>query len=659
MAMKLSTLVFRTMWKNSRLYGLYFLALIFSSGLYFSFLTLAANPSVVEMNSTSMKAGAAFETGSVILVVIVFFFVLYANQLFMKHRSKEFGLYQLIGLPKGRIARMLLLENSVMWLIAVAVGVGMGAIFSRFFALLFLKVVEVERSVTVEFSLDALVQTALIFVILFIVMYLQSLLHMSRTKLIDLFHTSGKAEQRVKRFSWISMIIGFMGIGLIILGYYLSTQLLTSDKFNTENALYVGMLTILGSVIIGTYIFFRFSVSALLNVQRKARQGHVKIVDIVAISPIMHRMKTNSLSLSLITTLTALALAVLTLSYIAYTSADTRAKENMPFDIGTITEQAVQLEKEFDKASIEYDKHTFTILETNFDLKNAYSREIPDILQDDTMSLLVVKEGQVKSMMPDLILNDDEVAVFNYAKMTDFFMPLEKNKKIELVDLKQKATITMIEERFVLPSMLSYGSPIMVVSDSMFNEIKKHTTELPSIQSFTGFDIKDEQQLEKAQDIYMDTTNGMATVGKGEDSYELNFSTQQQEYQVFLETMGIIIFVAGFLGLAFLLTTGSILYFKQMSEAEDEAPQFTMLRKIGFTEQELMKGVSYKQLFNFGFPLLIGIFHSYFAVKAGWIMFGIGFEKPFMTVLAVYIVLYLVFALLTLRYYRKIITKSL
>ena len=656
--MKLSTLVFRTMWKNSRLYGLYFLALIFSSGLYFSFLTLAANPSVVEMNSTSMKAGAAFEAGSVILVVIVFFFVLYANQLFMKRRSKEFGLYQLIGLPKGRIARMLLLENSVMWLIAVAVGVGMGAIFSRFFALLFLKVVEVERSVTVEFSLDALVQTALIFVILFIVMYLQSLLHMSRTKLIDLFHTSGKAEQRVKRFSWISMIIGFMGIGLIILGYYLSTQLLTSDKFNTQTALYVGMLTILGSVIIGTYIFFRFSVSALLNVQRKARQGHVKIVDIVAISPIMHRMKTNSLSLSLITTLTALALAVLTLSYIAYTSADTRAKEGMPFDIGTVTEQAVQLEKKFDKAGIDYDKYTFDILEAGFDLKNAYSREIPDILQDDTMSLLVVKEGQVKSMMPDLILNDDEVAVFNYAKMTEFFMQLEKNKKSELVDLKQKATITMIEERFVLPSTLS-NSPTMVVSDSMFNEIKKHAKELPSIQSFIGFDIDDEQQLEKAQQIYMDTTNGMAKVGKGEDSYKMSFSTQEQHYRVFLETMGIVIFVAGFLGLAFLLTTGSILYFKQMSEAEDEAPQFTMLRKIGFTEQELMKGVSYKQLFNFGFPLLIGIFHSYFAVKAGWVMFGIGFEKPFMTVLAVYIVLYLVFALLTLRYYRKIITKSL
>ncbi|WP_010304868.1 FtsX-like permease family protein [Kurthia senegalensis] len=105
--MKLRTLVFRTMLKNSQLYSLYFFALLFSSGLYFAFLTLADNPSVIKMNSESVKAGAVFEVASYLLVAIVFFFVLYANQLFLKRRSKEFGLYQLIGLSKPRIARML------------------------------------------------------------------------------------------------------------------------------------------------------------------------------------------------------------------------------------------------------------------------------------------------------------------------------------------------------------------------------------------------------------------------------------------------------------------------------------------------------------------------------------------------------------------------
>ena len=196
----------------------------------------------------------------------------------------------------------------------------------------------------------------------------------------------------------------------------------------------------------------------------------------------------------------------------------------------------------------------------------------------------------------------------------------------------------------------------MVTSDSLYHELKKHQQEKTSITVFTGYNLVDKKQLAQAQKIYYEVTDGQF---KRDDGFDMTLSTQDEEYRALLEMMGIIIFVAAFLGLAFLLTTGSILYFKQMSEAEDEAPQFAMLRKIGFTEQELMRGVRYKQLFNFGFPLLIGICHSFFAIKAGWILFGVGYEKPFMTVLAIYIVLYLLFAFLTMRYYRSIVAKSL
>lgn len=655
--MKLSTLVFRTMWKNSRLYGLYFIALIFSSGLYFSFLTLAANPSVVEMNTTSVKAGAAFKAGSVILVVIVFFFVLYANQLFMKRRSKEFGLYQLIGLPKSRIARMLLLENSIMWLAAIAVGVGLGAIFSRFFALLFLKVVDVERVVIIDFSVSALLQTLFVFVILFMIMYLQSLVHMSRTKLIDLFHVSAKAEQRVKRFSWVSMVIGFMGIGLIVLGYYLSTQLFNEDIVETTTSLYTAMLTILASTIIGTYLFFRFSVAALLNIQRKARQGHVKIVDIVAISPIMHRMKTNALSLALITTLTALAIGVLTLSYISYSSAEVRSKESMPFDMGVVNKQHTALDKAFDEVGIGYKKYQFDLIRADVNLTDALGRQLPEVLQENPdTSLYVLNEGQVKKAAPDVTLAEDETAIFGYGTVTEFMLPLEEQKTFELSALKQKVKLVSLNDQSLLPSLFSYGMPVMVTPDSLYHELKKHQQEKTSITVFTGYNLVDKKQLAQAQKIYYEVTDGQF---KRDDGFDMTLSTQDEEYRALLEMMGIIIFVAAFLGLAFLLTTGSILYFKQMSEAEDEAPQFAMLRKIGFTEQELMRGVRYKQLFNFGFPLLIGICHSFFAIKAGWILFGVGYEKPFMTVLAIYIVLYLLFAFLTMRYYRSIVAKSL
>ncbi len=113
--MKLSTLVIRSMRKNIKHYYLYFFALIFSAGLYFSFITLQHNEAVVKLTHSRMKAAAGFQVGSILLLIIVFFFVFYANQLFLKRRSKEIGLYQMIGIPKSTISYMLTIENIILW----------------------------------------------------------------------------------------------------------------------------------------------------------------------------------------------------------------------------------------------------------------------------------------------------------------------------------------------------------------------------------------------------------------------------------------------------------------------------------------------------------------------------------------------------------------
>ncbi|MBM7610195.1 hypothetical protein JOD29_003474 [Lysinibacillus composti] len=93
----------------------------------------------------------------------------------------------------------------------------------------------------------------------------------------------------------------------------------------------------------------------------------------------------------------------------------------------------------------------------------------------------------------------------------------------------------------------------------------------------------------------------------------------QQSYEELrkeqIATIGTTVFITSFLGLAFLLTTW--LYFKQMAEAEDERESYMILRKIGFSTSHLMSGIYAKQAFNFGVPLIIGLFHSYFAVKSG------------------------------------------
>ena len=122
--MTLSQLVLRSMKKNIKHYYLYFFALIFSVTLYFSFITLEHNPTVLQATEESGTATAGFGAATYLLYFIILFFVLYANHLFMKRRSKEIGLYQLIGMTKSLIVRLIALENIILFVGAVVIGMG-------------------------------------------------------------------------------------------------------------------------------------------------------------------------------------------------------------------------------------------------------------------------------------------------------------------------------------------------------------------------------------------------------------------------------------------------------------------------------------------------------------------------------------------------------
>ncbi|MGV4964767.1 bacitracin ABC transporter permease, partial [Priestia aryabhattai] len=195
------------------------------------------------------------------------------------------------------------------------------------------------------------------------------------------------------------------------------------------------------------------------------------------------------------------------------------------------------------------------------------------------------------------------------------------------------------------------GMPAAIVDDAVFNELKQNAD--PSIQKessvYTGIDISNEDNLPKANELFGEI--------KFSDNSLNNSRIEMIRSQK--QNMGLIMFIVAFLGLAFLITSGCILYFKQMDESEDEKPNYTILRKLGFTEKDLLKGIKIKQLFNFGIPLIVGLLHSYFAVQSGWFLFGTEVWMPMIIVMIVYTVLYSIFGILSVLYYKKIIKEAL
>lgn len=173
----------------------------------------------------------------------------------MKRRSKEIGLFQLIGMTKGLVFRLIALENIILFSLAVMIGMVIGYFSSRFFAMVLLKILEIDMIVQLKFSLDAFQQSVLLFSILLIIILFQMLWMIRRLSLLSLFTAAKKADERIKGFSIFQMVMGLIGVALIIYGYYQSTMLFNVEKASVYNNLFLHMLVILGSTILGTFLF--------------------------------------------------------------------------------------------------------------------------------------------------------------------------------------------------------------------------------------------------------------------------------------------------------------------------------------------------------------------------------------------------------------------
>ncbi|WP_277583938.1 ABC transporter permease [Psychrobacillus antarcticus] len=657
--MTLNQLVLRSMRKNIKSYYLYVFALVFSVSLYYSFVTLQYNPAIVNEIGTG-RSSAALKAASYLLLFIVTFFVLYANKLFMNRRSKEIGLYQLVGMSKSLVARLIAIENIILWFSAIVIGVLVGLLTSRIFVMILLKIVEKDAFVELSFSIEALMMTVVVFSVLLLIVILQTAIRIKRVTLLALITTTAVADERVKKFNAFQMFLGFVGLISIGYGYYLSTTIL--DNLNvTPNVLLFKMVSILALTVGGTYFVFRFSVALILNFVRKSKKGLMSIQDVLSLSTIMHRMKANAMSLTTITVLSASTLAILTFTYISYYSADSVAMEAVPYDYIMYEDTGFELVEEFDKEGIQYTRYDIDLLAVPADVRPLLVKEAALNKTISTeLGVQVVSLKAIQNKLPNLHLQEGEGYILGYNSLSAENIRIEAQKSIQFNTSagEEEIFIKEVTEDLLLPNYHYYGFTV-VVADSYFQKLLHDP--LTKNQKVVGMELKEENQLIKAQEVFEANKVSVEMPIPGNDLATNTVSVESQEnYRLnMLDSLGMTIFISGFLGLAFLIATGSILYFKQMSEADEEKGTYNILRKMGFTTNEIMSGIRRKQLFNFGFPLIIGLAHSYFAVKSGWVLFGTELVAPLLITMGVYIVLYSIFSILSAGYYRKVVEDAL
>ncbi|MGC9929624.1 FtsX-like permease family protein [Priestia aryabhattai] len=648
--MNINQLIFRNFKKNVKNYYLYVFALIFSAALYFAFVTLQYDPAL-DATKGSIKGGAAVRAASVLLVAIVSIFLLYANTIFIKRRSKEIGLFQLIGMTKTRIFRILTAENFMLYFSSLIVGILIGFSFSKVIIMILFKITDTKGIAKLHFSEEALIQTLIVFGVIYLLIMTMNYLFIKRQTILALFRVTSSTEGKTKKISILEIIIGILGMTFIASGYYISAKLF-DGSFTSMNALAIAMISILALVIIGTYLFYKGSVRFLLNLMRKSKKGYLSINDVLSLSSIMFRMKSNALLLTVITTVSALAIGFLCLSYISYYSAEKSAGDYVPNDFAiNNTKDAASFKAVLDRKKIAYTEKKIDVIQVKANVKSILENELKSPMVDSSaMTIPMISEKSVNG----LNLAQNETLFTGYNNMLQKTMAFKDSGQIELKG-KQKVIpqkFVGLNREFLLSIYFTGGGlPTAIVDDAVFNELKQNAD--PSIQKessiYTGIDISNEDNLQKANELFGE----MKFSDNSLNDSRIDMIRSQKQ------TMGLIMFIVAFLGLAFLITSGCILYFKQMDESEDEKPNYTILRKLGFTEKDLLNGIKIKQLFNFGIPLIVGLLHSYFAVQSGWFLFGTELWTPMIIVMIIYTALYSIFGILSVLYYKKIIKEAL
>ncbi|SEN92363.1 bacitracin transport system permease protein [Amphibacillus marinus] len=635
-------LILRSMKKNIKLYHLYFFSLIFSISLYFIFATLQHDPSIVEVAGGSQSFSTVFSVAGILLMTITAIFTIYASRIFLRRRSQEVGLYQLIGLSKSWVARFLIIENLVLSGGALVLGIVFGSLFSRLFLMVLLNLIEIDSVLGLTFSLTATLQTVFVFVVLIILISVQIVMTVFRSTLMQLFHAEKQSDILKVEKPLISGLMAILGIGLIGLGYYLSTTML-----NDLDQLFVNMLTILFSTILGTYLVFRTTIGYFLYRFRQAKNGHLGIVNGLSIAPLMHRLKGNANSLTLITVLSAMTITMVSLSYSLYYSAEADTRLSMPHDFAfeMMEDYAQAFKTELEAEGISYTDQRIEGLRFTGEIANEQ-----DALTTMSYHLLVMPAEQLNQAGIDGGIPSDNEAIYY-----DVMLGMDETESYPqyITNTGQTDADPLQITHFSVGNAMNinfYGRQ-MAVSEGTFERLSEQleADEGTEVTSFTTIQLDNRDDLERASTIY-------TSLVEGEEGYLIDFYSLYRES---LRMSGLFIFVTAFLGLVFLISTGSILYFKQMTEAEQEQPHYRTLRQLGFQLKDIMRGIVRKQLFVYVLPLIIGLIHAIFALNVASVIVLSSIVLPSMIGMVVYAAIYLIFAFITIRYYRIIIKSSM
>ncbi|GAU78137.1 FtsX-like permease family protein [Fusibacter sp. 3D3] len=638
--MTFSSLALKNIHRNFKNYLLYIFSVTIAITFYYIFCSIKYNSQIMFAADTSQKFQVIMNMSSVVLVLFTAVFIWYCNAFFTKKRKKEVALYTLLGVPKQRVARMLFIENMLVMVLSLTLGILIGILFSKFFMMLVLKLMEIPVEVGFSVPLRAVLDTGIIFVILFVVASIHSASLIYRFQIIELFSASKKVEKEPKT----SFILSLASIACLGLGYYLSQHML--NQYLALIALAVLLL-----VILGTFGLFSSVIVTFTKSLKRFEGFYYKGDHLIAISNIVYRIRTHARTLALIAILSATTLTAFGVCYSFFFDYDQSTHNRYPH---AYIYQYDDLSQENKIASAFMD----TIGKSDHPLVYEYNIEasiIPlEVVSEDTNTnkenafyipqnrdAYFVSESTANLYLKSHHLSEISVPSGEFIAMD----PYAAKGWYDYSSIKQIYTANQSSHELKISSVLPYylttqrESPVYILEDDAYNQLNA-----PLKTYFHAYSIQDDKKAGQLDEALSSIVN----------SYEgVELYSFYKNYINLGDMKGLMLFSGIFMGIVFLILTGSILYFKMINEAEEDQDKYTIMRKIGYSHP-MIKQAIYKQMaVMFSLPIILGILHALFALRAFETLMMSSLVVPILISVGMYIFIYLCFYFLTVQYYYR------
>ena len=538
------------------------------------------------------------------------------------------------------------------------VGLVVGVFGSQFMSILVGKLFEADMSkLTFVFSIDSCIKTCIYFAVMFIAVMIFNAFTISKYKLINLL-TANKKNEEVKIKNPVICIIIFL-IAISILGYcyYKVTigvnELVTADK--------IIPIIILG--IISTILVFWSLSGFILKVVQTRKKIYLKDVNMFILRQLNNKINTTVISMSLICLMLFMTISILSSSLSLNSTMRRDMQEMTPVDINlyktanlpeSYQNPYTGVVENYTKTQIEDSKKTVeeTLVENGFDINNLKDIvEIPVYASNElTMKdLLKGIEDMVKMQFPQLRYDTPEeiIKVSDYNKIAKLYgneeyslennqfivlcdfesmenlrnQALEKNNTINLKGKEYKAKYNECKDGFIDMSSSHINTGIILVPDSVeFTEAEKERTFLAA-----NYNANTEEEKEKIEEIFADSESSQFYKNIIEKGLEIDGMTKISIIESSVGVSTMVLFIAIYLGIIFLIASSAILALKQLTESSDNKERYMILRRIGVDEKIINRALFRQIGLFFIFPLILAIIHS---------IFGIQFVMTLMSVLA-------------------------